>query len=148
MSTLLTVESSRFGTLELDPAAVIEFPAGLIGLGGHRFAIVAPDEDSAFRWLHSLEDGDLALPVTSPWEFFADYQVALSDEDSERVGAEGDEVAVWVTVRTGSELSDFSANLRAPIVIAHGRGHQVINEAPEAPVRAPLFPEALAGQAA
>ena len=148
MSTLLTVESSRFGTLELDPAAVIEFPAGLIGLGGHRFAIVAPDEGSAFRWLHSLEDGDLALPVTSPWQFFADYEVALSDEDSERVGAEGDEVAVWVTVRTGSELSDFSANLRAPIVIAHGRGHQVINEAPEAPVRAPLFPEALAGQAA
>jgi flagellar assembly factor FliW len=148
MSTLLTVESSRFGTLELDPAAVIEFPAGLIGLGGHRFALVAPDQDSAFRWLQSLEDGRLALPVTSPWEFFADYAVALSDDDSERIGAEGDEVEVWVTVRAASELSDFSANLRAPIVIANGHGHQVINEAPDAPVRAPLFPEALAGQAA
>jgi flagellar assembly factor FliW len=148
MSTLLTVESSRFGTIELDPAAVIEFPSGLIGIGGHRFAVVVTDPDSAFRWLHSLEDPALALPVTRPWEFFSDYVVELSDADSERVGAEGDEVEVWVTVRAGAELSDFSANLRAPVVISGGRGHQVINEAPDAPVRAPLFPEALAGQAA
>ena len=51
-------------------------------------------------------------------------------------------------MRAGAELSDFSANLRAPILVANGRGHQVINEAPDAPVRAPLFDEALAGQAA
>jgi flagellar assembly factor FliW len=44
-----------------------------------------------------------------------------------------------VTVRTGSAPSDFSANLRAPILVADGRGHQVINEASDAPVRAPLF---------
>ena len=48
-------------------------------------------------------------------------------------------MAVWVTVRAGSELSDFSANLRAPILISEGQGHQVINEATHAPVRAPLF---------
>jgi flagellar assembly factor FliW len=148
MSTMLTVESSRFGTLELDPAAVIEFPTGLIGLGGTRFAIVSPDDASAFRWLQSLEDAGLALPITRPWEFFADYAVDLSDDDAARVGVEGDEVEVWVTVRAGAELTNFSANLRAPIVIANGRGHQVINQAPDAPVRAPLFPETLAGQAA
>jgi flagellar assembly factor FliW len=148
MPTLLTVESSRFGTLELDASTVIDFPAGLIGLGGTRFAIVAPDEDSSFRWLHSLEDGGLALPITKPWDFFADYTVDLSDEDADRIAAEEGDVEVWVTVRAGAELSDFSANLRAPIVIANGRGHQVINEAPDAPVRAALFPETLADQAA
>ena len=56
---------------------------------------------------------------------------------SHRVG--GGRPDVWVTVRTGSAPSDFSANLRAPILIADGRGHQVINEASDAPVRAPLF---------
>ena len=55
---------------------------------------------------------------------------------------------IWVTVRTGAEPGDFSANLRAPILVADGRGHQVINEASHAPVRAPLFAEAAAGQAA
>ena len=53
-----------------------------------------------------------------------------------------------MTVRAAAELSDFSCNLRAPIVVWKGRGHQVINEAPDAPVRAPLFPVAAAAQAA
>jgi flagellar assembly factor FliW len=36
-------------------------------------------------------------------------------------------------------LEDFSANLRAPILVRNGLGHQIINQAPDAPVRAPLF---------
>jgi flagellar assembly factor FliW len=136
MSTVI-IESSRFGTLEIEAGKIIEFPTGLIGLGGRRWAVVSTSLTGPFQWLHSLDDPALALPVTDPWAFFSDYEVELSDEDSERFGAEN--VAVWVTVRAGSELSDFSVNLRAPILISEGQGHQVINEATHAPVRAPLF---------
>jgi flagellar assembly factor FliW len=146
MSTV-TVESSRFGTLEIEADAIIEFPSGLIGLDSSRWTIVGEITDGPFQWLHSVEDPTLALPVTSPWAFFADYAVELSDEDTERVDAKEDTV-VFVTVRAGSELSDFSANLRAPIVISQGRGHQVINETQDAPVRAALFAEATAETAA
>ncbi len=145
MSTL-TFESSRFGTVEIAADAVIEFPSGLIGLGGTRYALVSADTDGAFHWLHSLEDASLALPVTNPWLFFADYVVELSDADTARAGTETPDV--WVTVRTGSAPADFSANLRAPILVAGGHGHQVINEASDAPVRAPLFADAAVGQAA
>jgi len=145
MSTM-TFESSRFGTVEIAADAVIEFPAGLIGLGGTRFALVSVDADGAFHWLHSLEDAALALPVTNPWLFFDGYGVELSDADTARVGSETPDV--WVTVRTGSVPSDFSANLRAPILVADGRGHQVINEVSDAPVRAPLFADEAVGQAA
>ncbi len=138
MSTL-TFDSSRFGTLEIPAEDVIEFPAGLIGLGGRRYALVATD-DSAFSWLHSIDDPSLALPVTNPWHFFSDYTVDLSDEASKPITADAADVAVFVTVRAGAELSDFYANLRAPILIAEGQGHQVINESADAPVRAPLFP--------
>jgi flagellar assembly factor FliW len=145
----LTFDSSRFGRLEVDADAVIEFPAGLIGLGGARYALVATDPDAPFAWLHSVEDPDVALPVTNPWLHYGDYQVELSDADSDRVGAEDpSQVDVWVTVRAAAELTGFSCNLRAPIVVWKGRGHQVINEAPDAPVRAPLFPEATAAHAA
>jgi flagellar assembly factor FliW len=146
MSTL-TVESSRFGTLELDASQAIQFPAGLIGLGGHAYVLLTTSDDASFSWLQSLEDPALALPVTNPWQFFDDYAVELSDEDTARFGDPG-AVDVWVTVRAGAELSDFRANLRAPILVANGVGHQVINEAPDVSVRAPLFAEALAGQAA
>jgi flagellar assembly factor FliW len=138
MSTL-TIESSRFGTIEIPAEDVIEFPSGLIGLGGRRYALVATD-DSAFSWLHSIDDPALALPVTNPWHFFGDYVVDLSDEAAEPITADAADVAVYVTVRAGAELSDFYANLRAPILVAAGQGHQVINESADAPVRAPLFP--------
>jgi flagellar assembly factor FliW len=145
----LTFHSSRFGSVEIDADAVIEFPAGLIGLGGARYALIATGADAPFAWLHSVDDPGVALPVTNPWLHFGDYSVELSDADTARIGAaDPSEVDVWVTVRTGAEPSDFSCNLRAPIVIWKGRGHQVINEAPDTSVRAPLFPEAGAVQAA
>jgi flagellar assembly factor FliW len=136
----ITLESSRFGTVEVPAEAIVEFPTGLIGLGGRRYALLARSEESTFVWLHSLEDPELALPLTNPWQFFNSYEVELSDDEADRIGVnDAEETAVYVTVRAAETLEDFSANLRAPILIADGLGHQVINQAPDAPVRAPLF---------
>ena len=140
----LTVESTRFGTLEIEAEAVLSFPRGLIGLGGSRYALLSTDADSPFSWLHSVEDPDLALPVTRPWQFFPDYEVVLPDGEAAALGLRDDVPAdVWVTVRATERVEDFTANLRAPIVIAPGaagaEAYQVINEAPDAEVRAPLF---------
>ena len=145
----ITIESTRFGMIEIPHEAVIEFPAGLIGLAGTRYALLAGDEDSAFVWLHSIDDPSLALPLTKPWQFFPSYEVVLSDAESQRIGLTDPAAAdVYVTVSAAEALEDFRVNLRAPIVISAGRGHQVINEAPDAPVRAPLFSEVPARQVA
>ncbi len=140
MSMAVTLNSTRFGRLEVPAEAVIEFPNGLIGLHGTRWALLARAEDSAFVWLHSLDDPELAVPVTNPWRFFGDFEVELSDEEADRIGvSDADQTSVYVTVRAAEALEDFHANLRAPILIAGGRGHQVINQAEDAPMRAPLF---------
>jgi flagellar assembly factor FliW len=135
-----TFTSTRFGTLEVPDDAVVEFPHGLIGLGGRRWTLVPHGDGGSFMWLHSLEDPALALPVTSPWRFFDGYEVELSDDEADRIGV-GDprEAQVYVTVRPEGDDGSFVANLRAPIIVAGGRGHQVINGAADAPVRAPLF---------
>ena len=142
----MTVESSRFGRVEIDPDRIVEFPDGLIGLGGSRYALLASDEESPFLWLHSLEDPELALPVTDPARFFASFQVELADEDAERLGLDDvTAVAIYVTVRAAESLEDFSANLKAPILVWNGQGHQVINQASDCSLRAPLFaPESTA----
>jgi flagellar assembly factor FliW len=140
MSMAVTINSTRFGHLEVPADAIIDFPNGLIGLDGTRWALLARSEDSAFIWLHSVDDPDLAIPVTNPWRFFGDFELELSDEEAARIGiTEDDATSVYVTVRAAEELEDFHANLRAPIVIVDGRGHQVINEAPDVAMRAPLF---------
>jgi flagellar assembly factor FliW len=136
------LKSTRFGDVELPDEAVVEFPSGLIGLSGHRYALLPHGPDGVFVWLHSMDDPDLALPVTRPWGFFPSYEVELSDSEAERIGvSDPAQAEVYVTVRAAEEAENFSANLRAPIIIAGGRGYQVINEADDAPVRAPLFPQ-------
>ena len=139
-----TLKSTRFGDVELSDEAVVDFPSGLIGLPGRRWALVPHGQDGVFVWLHSMEDPDLALPLTKPWSFFPRFEVELSDSEAERIGvSDPAEAEVWVTVRAAEEAENFSANLRAPIIISGGRGFQVINEADDAPVRAPLFAQSV-----
>jgi flagellar assembly factor FliW len=138
----LTIDSTRFGQIEVDPESVVEFPHGMIGFESRRFALVARDADADFVWLHSVDDPALALPVTDPRRFFGDFAVELAEEERERLGLpQLTATDIYVTVRASDQLEGFTANLRAPIVISEGRGHQVINQAAEAPLRAPLFGE-------
>jgi flagellar assembly factor FliW len=147
----VTLRSTRFGELEVPAEAVIEFPNGLIGLGGSRYTLLARSDEAMFVWLHSVDDPAIAIPLTNPWKFFADYAVELSDGDQERIGIEDPGAAqVYVTVRAAEAIEDFTANLRAPILLVEGRGFQVINQAPDSPVRIALLAGVAdkAGQAA
>ena len=142
----MVIESSRFGAVEIDPETIIEFPEGLIGLGGSRFALLTDDPGGSIMWLHCVDDPSLSLPVTDPHRFFSDFSVSLTDEDAERLGLDADTpVDVYVTVVAASALADFTANQRAPILIWNGQGHQIINQAPGSDLRAPLFAEVLGG---
>jgi flagellar assembly factor FliW len=135
-----TVNSSRFGKLEVPGEAVIEFPAGLIGVGGRRFALLTREESGAFKWLQETEREELALPVIDPFPFFPDYEVVLSDAEAERIGITDPAAAgVFVVVRADADPTAVSANLLAPILISSGVGHQVMNEASWAPLREPLL---------
>ena len=145
----VSIDSTRFGRIEIQDEAVVEFPGGLIGLTGKRYALVAREENGAFQWLHSLDDPSLAIPVTNPFMFFPTYEVEISSTEAERIGiTEPEQADVYVTVRAGEQLEDFRANLRAPILISAGRGYQVINESDDAPVRAPLFDQVALEQVA
>ena len=136
----VTIDSTRFGTLEISDEAVVDFPNGLIGLGGTRYTLLVREESAPFVWLHSLDDPSLAIPVAKPGLFFADYAVEISDSEAERIGlSDPSQADVYVTVRAAEAVEDCTANLRAPIVVSAGRGFQVINEAEHAPMRAPLF---------
>jgi flagellar assembly factor FliW len=124
----LTLNSSRFGNIQVREAAVIDFPYGLIGLPKGRYALV-----------RRVDDAGVALPVADPLLFFADYAVDLSDHEAARIKlSESDETAVYVTIRVAGDGETLTANLRAPVLVANGRGYQVINQVPASPLRAPL----------
>jgi len=144
----VTFQSIRFGTVEVPAEDVIEFPLGLIGLGGRHYALIDRNPGTGFLWLHSTEDEALALPVVNPNLFFPEFTLNLNAEDRQRIGLDEESVggaqaqsgpALYVTVRATPDPFDITANLRAPLVIHEGKGHQVINASMQAPLQAPLF---------
>ncbi len=133
-------ESIRFGTVEIEHEDVIEFPLGLIGLGGLRYALIDRNPGTGFLWLHAVDDPALALPVVSPHQFFSTFSLQIAPEDRERTGIESaTDAELYVTVRATPNPLDITANLRAPLVIREGRGYQVLNMSEDAPLQAPLF---------
>lgn len=136
----VTFQSIRFGTVQIQPQDVIEFPFGLIGLGGLRYALIDRNPGTGFLWLHAVDDPALALPVVSPYQFFPDFRLDIAAEDSERTGIRDvTRATLFVTVRATPDPLDITANLRAPLVICDGLGYQVINTNEDAPLQAPLF---------
>jgi flagellar assembly factor FliW len=132
-----TLINTRFGDLEVPQDTIVDLPEGLIGIPGRRYAVLSLD-DGPFRWLQSLEDPSFALPVCDPRAFFGDVTVEISEQDRERIGLdEGGEAVVWTTVRATQD-GEWFANLRAPLVLVGTQAWQVINQAPDAPLRAPL----------
>ncbi|HWD69953.1 MAG TPA: flagellar assembly protein FliW [Solirubrobacteraceae bacterium] len=136
-----TYETSRFGSVDVIVDSIIDFPDGLIGLGGSRYALLSTDAKSPFLWLQSLDNAAVALPVANPHRFFRDFEVELTDSDAGVLGFDdGRPADVYVTVTASSVASEITVNLKAPILIRDGNGHQVINQSAKAAVKTPLFP--------
>jgi flagellar assembly factor FliW len=140
----MQIESTRFGLIEIRDDAELVFPDGLIGLPGTRYALLSQADGSPFFWLHSLEHPEIALPVTSPWLFFTDYEVKVSDDEARKLELlEPEQADVFCVVKATEAIEDFSINLVGPVIIHAERrlGAQIINEIGGYSVRQPLFSE-------
>jgi flagellar assembly factor FliW len=140
----MVIDSTRFGEVEVADDAVLSFADGLIGLPGTRYALLANSPDSPFYWLHSVEHPEIAVPVTTPWLFFSDFEVRVPDDDARRLELDDPAQAdIFVIVRAASKLEDFTVNLAAPVIIHADRrlGRQIMNDTRGYAVRHPLFSE-------
>jgi flagellar assembly factor FliW len=142
----LTLESSRFGTIEVPEAIRIEFPQGMIGFPEHtEYVLLKQRPDSVFMWLHSTTDPGLAFPVVLPWAFHWEYEVKLGDEDLASVQVENaSQISIMCVVNVGADVRKGTINLFSPIVINNDArlARQVINTADGYSTRDPLFKEA------
>jgi flagellar assembly factor FliW len=125
---------TRFGELEVDPSQVITFPRGIPGFEQSERWMLFHELDEQGNWtngvvvyLQSIDDGDIALPLTDPTLFGFNYELALSDSEVAELGlVDPGDVMVLTTLSVkasaaGSEgrlaLSDMYANIAAPILI-------------------------------
>ncbi|MBN8644996.1 MAG: flagellar assembly protein FliW [Planctomycetes bacterium] len=113
----MEVQTVRFGTIEISPDRVINFPRGLLGFQQHkRYALLQPNDDACFFWLQCLEDPALAFVVTDPNIFIKEYSVPIRGEQMEDLGLERlEDAQVFVIVNKVGGL--LTANLQGPLVV-------------------------------
>ena len=131
MSQAETFESSHFGTINIDDT-VITFPQGIIQLEGFenctRYSLLHDEEsDKVLRYLQSLDNPDLFFSLIDPMLLHVDYEISLSDEESEILGLESkeDEVVIMLMVyrplnidgETVTQQEEIKAQTQSPLII-------------------------------
>jgi len=118
----MNIESPRFGSLDVEPSRIIEFPLGLVGFEDcRRFTLFHP-EDSAneaprYFILQSLDDPSVAFHIADPALFDFSYEITLSDEEAAQLQmTDPSQTAVVVTLTKDSD-GPLRANLNAPLII-------------------------------
>ena len=124
----------------------ITFATPIPGFEDERdFTVSALDAHGVLYALRSAKTPGLRFVVASPGRFFPDYAPLLDASDVSALGvADGDEVVLLVIVTVTNGITDATANLLAPIVIAADRGtaQQLVLADADLPLRAPLLRQA------
>jgi flagellar assembly factor FliW len=120
----MQIESPRFGTLEIEPSRIIEFPRGLLGFEDcRRFTLFHPEgEAPTYFILQSIDDPALAFHVADPGQFGFNHEINLSDEESTEIKFDGSDealanMAVVVLLNKESKDMPLRANVKAPLII-------------------------------
>lgn len=137
--------STRFGEISYSDEDMLFFPRGIPAFEKNFNWLLAGDEDNAIKWLQNIEDGDLALPVTTPDAVMPDYNAKIPEDELELVGSKdpGDLALLIVVSIPEAAPWNMTANLRAPILVnlKSRKAVQVIVLNEEYPIRHAVFPE-------
>ncbi|MBQ8693655.1 MAG: flagellar assembly protein FliW [Synergistaceae bacterium] len=144
----MQIKTERFGDVNYNSNDVLNFPRGIPAFEDKLNWILVGNDDNAVKWLQSVDDGELALPVTSPDAVQSDYNARIPDDEialiSDNKPCNPADLALLIVVSI-PELApwNMTANLRAPILInlkTH-KAVQVIALNEEYPIRHIVFPE-------
>ncbi|MDR7866331.1 MAG: flagellar assembly protein FliW [Sporomusaceae bacterium] len=115
----MVIESTRFGSLEVDDQDIIRFPQGLPGFDDEKaFAFLPYGPDSPFAFLQSVAEPALTFFVVEPFPFFTDYEFELSDDLAKEIGmTAAAPFQVFCIVTVPDNLEEMTANLLAPLVV-------------------------------
>ena len=126
----------------LNDEKVITFLNGILGLEDYKkYIILDHPESDVIKWIQSVDEPQIALPVVNPYSFYPDYAPEISEEDLKRLKISSAEEALALCVITISQdASKITVNLKAPIIInvSERLADQLIAENADYSIRQPL----------
>ena len=115
----MIVKTGRFGQLTVSDDEKILIPHGILGFPEYtEFCLVDPGDDTLIMWLQSMENSDIAFPLLEPKIFRLDYSARLSAAELRELKlANVSQSAVFSILTIGEDITQMTANLKAPLVI-------------------------------
>jgi flagellar assembly factor FliW len=123
----MLIQTSRFGSVDIQPEDILLFSRGLFAFENHRHWVLLADDNDAVAWLQSLNDPEVALPLVSPRRFVPQYRVCLARNQLTPLEMAALDQA-FVLVVLSRHQGALTMNLKAPVIINLDRriGRQVV----------------------
>ena len=111
----MLIETSRFGTLDLDENVFIEFPWGIPGFEQVKRYVLLEHRQGPFQWLQAVDEPSLAFVVCEPEVVGLRYSVPR--EKAMSVGLEAPEdLVVLIMVSFDRQQKSISPHWRGPML--------------------------------
>lgn len=142
--TQLTTDTARFGRLTYTNADVVTFDHGLVGFPGlTAFVLIQHKEDSPYRWMQSIDEGDVAFLVVDPSHCVEGYAPEIPESAVESVGIKDATPRLVYTIVSipAGKPEEMTINLAGPIVVnlENGRAKQIVLEDECYPIKHKVF---------
>lgn len=143
----MKINTTRFGEVEVNENLIFNFVSPIIGYNElKKYALIEHDENSCFKWLQSMENPEVAFPVTSAGYFNIEYNFEIQDEEAAIIDLKSVEDLIVLNIASipNNNPKGTTINLRAPIItnISNLKSMQIILSDETLNIRHPIFKDA------
>jgi len=116
----MQITTTRFGEIEIDDELVFEFIEPILGYDKlKKYVLIDNSPESPFKWLQSVEDPNIAFPITFPSYFSIDYKFTVPEDKAQKLEVKNAENVLTFNIACipQGQAQDATINLVGPIVI-------------------------------
>lgn len=137
--------SKIYGQIEYGEEDIVNFEKGILGFEElKQYAVIKLKDYEPFYLLQSIEDESIGFIISSPFDFYKEYEFDLNESKLKRLKIENEQqVNVFIIVTLNSDPNKITANLKAPIVIniSNNLGEQIVLDKENYKIKQPLIRE-------
>jgi flagellar assembly factor FliW len=139
----MKIDTKYHGSIEVNSNEVLSFDKGIPGfLEEKKFIVLPLSDDEIFYVLQSVSTPELAFVISSPFNFFKEYDFKLEEQVVEELALESDkDVMVYSILTLQDPFVKTTANLQAPVIInsRNQKAKQVILHNEQFNTKHPIF---------
>lgn len=128
----MQIQTKYLGEMDIQEENILTFPWGIYGfVDSKKFVVLEIPDNDHIRFLQDIDNSSIAFILITPWDFFEDYDMEITEEELAKIDIYADnkkEMTVCNIVTLGHTFRESTANLLAPIIInsSNKKGMQII----------------------